>query len=570
MLSLDDIMEKNNHIWKNRFSIALWTSAVFFRIGLSVHYLYIYNPFHEQNPILYYVFIILTLILFAKPISMIINILDKKLFVTFELGYILLLLILLSIVIVNPFISFQYLLIILARKKKQEALDKAEHILPVVRELKIKEIISDFIDLKVINSKFYLDKGEIEKASEILKNITADQLDSDSLKEFYIQKFRIIDIKDSYEHADIYFQEALNKGIDSSTIYYLYSKILYNQGKYDEVKEILSDRLHVDENNRFLYFYLALSYAMKRDYKAALKELLCAWKIELKPNKLEDISHIMQCSLLRTICANTLALESTNLMNIKNDEESYSRENNKLRLALKLIDNAFVVLERNKRYFSDIVYKSEILMYKDISGYIHYKLGDLDKAIDIFKECITLNKNHWWSHFHLGLAYKRKGETNKAKLHFVIASNVDERHIIHQFVSKQLRSLNSLDYKEKIKQKIYIAPEQIKELKKYLSQSEALAEERLKLSREMESKSEVYLAEVSKYVLKKIYKSGGSILYPFLKIKAPYSIDDIKKALNYLIDKEKIKEEESKYGTPVYKIKHKNRLKKFLDSHYWT
>ena len=53
--------------------------------------------------------------------------------------------------------------------------------------------------------------------------------------------------------------------------------------------------------------------------------------------------------------------------------------------------------------------------YEDCLANAYLKLGQIDDAIVEYERILRLNPNYPWVHFHLGQAYERKGQTDRAR-----------------------------------------------------------------------------------------------------------------------------------------------------------
>ena len=67
------------------------------------------------------------------------------------------------------------------------------------------------------------------------------------------------------------------------------------------------------------------------------------------------------------------------------------------------------------------------MLFLDTVGWVYYKLGDYQNAVQILSQVVKKNPNVNVFNYHLGMAFKMNGDKDQAKL-YLEKSLADKKH----------------------------------------------------------------------------------------------------------------------------------------------
>lgn len=186
------------------------------------------------------------------------------------------------------------------------------------------------------------------------------------------------------DKAKTIYQELINRSENRITAYEKLARIYMSEDKTGEAENTLQKGLSKNPNAESLYIFLANIYESQEAFdksKAQYEKVL-----ELNP--------------ANSIAKNNLAVLLTN---------SFASEEN-LNRALELAGPLAETREP---------------VYLDTIGWIHYKMDNIPQAISYLQAAVKSNPNIHEFHYHLGMAYMKKGDKEKAKEHLEQATEND-------------------------------------------------------------------------------------------------------------------------------------------------
>lgn len=241
------------------------------------------------------------------------------------------------------------------------------------------EAVGGYVDTFLIDKNYdgainFLNKHtktypDMHSAKDILATVHIKNADNNSAKSIY--------------------NEMINHLPNNETVYQKLAALYQNEKNYSEVEKVYLKGIQNNPTFYGLRVYLANHYEQQQNYDASKYQYEEALK--LQPNL--------------DIIKNNLAVL---LVNYFPSEDNYKRA---LELASTITDQKQAV-------------------YIDTIGWVHYHLGNMPQAISYLEAAVDRQNNAHEFRYHLGMAYHKSGQVDKAKEQLQLAIS-DERQNYH-------------------------------------------------------------------------------------------------------------------------------------------
>jgi len=246
----------------------------------------------------------------------------------------------------------------------------------------------------------YLDKGEIDKAIEILQDILKHDPNNLNAQlylgiSFYLKK----DLEDAYKRFEK-IEKEIDKMVGSSRPFG--DEAMFTQMGMERKADILFS----EERKGLLYFYRGLTLKEKKDLKNAEKRFKKALKL-----KYDEMSIHLQLFDLY-VKKKDLKSASKQLAEFKkgsSENELYLFLDGYLKFRNNKIENAKAAFEKVAPTY---------LEAKKNMARIYYNSGDYQKAVDIWQEILSQNPDDKDAQISIGRAYFHLGDSAKAQEFF--------------------------------------------------------------------------------------------------------------------------------------------------------
>lgn len=184
----------------------------------------------------------------------------------------------------------------------------------------------------------------------------------------------------NHAEAEARFRKAIELNPNWSLPYGNLAKTLQAKGDLRGSIAVYEQGLKALPNDTVLMLYLASTYERVEDFAKAI----------------ETHEAVLQKEPNNAVAANNLA---SLLSDHRTDEKSLARAR-----------------ELAERFQSD-----QQPYFRDTLGWVYYRQGEVDKAIPILEKNVSDLPNEAVFHYHLGMAYYKKGNTSAAKTHLTKA-----------------------------------------------------------------------------------------------------------------------------------------------------
>ena len=189
-----------------------------------------------------------------------------------------------------------------------------------------------------------------------------------------------------YDQAEVQFQKALQLMPKVDEIYIMLAEVNVQQNQSDDAVNVLKQGLEVNPDSEKLLFSLASTYEISGRFDDAI---------------------LIYDQLLKKDPGNVLA--ANNLASILTDRKG---DKASLERALKL---ATAFESSNQPALLDTL------------GWVYFKLNDFNRAAPLLKKAVDAAPKSGVLHYHLGMAYYKKGDKAAAKTELTRAFATEEK-----------------------------------------------------------------------------------------------------------------------------------------------
>lgn len=274
--------------------------------------------------------------------------------------------------------------------------------------------------------------GDFDKAQAFLKRST------DTKESLLIQTF-LAGARNDHETVVDLLSRPENLGLrhKSGRLTYNFQLALYHLGHHQEVIEVGRKYLSRDQDNPFIYLYLGLSLAIAGKRKEGLE---CE-------QKAEELSRLQPSP--PPVCPMSLSFQALILAQQVDytdfDDKRLALADSRLSEALRI-----VYAEKTAGRYKAIQAEPLQAMCEDILGYVFYKQGLSELAIETLMRTIRRFPDYPWPYYHLGLQYYRFGQRREwvsyranARAIFVRLTEDDYSAVLRHRAVEMLRRLDA-------------------------------------------------------------------------------------------------------------------------------
>ena len=210
------------------------------------------------------------------------------------------------------------------------------------------------------------------------------------------------------EDAVVWLEGVAKARPTDALIPYLIGEVRIGQGKFPEAIAAFQQSLKLDPKHKDTYNKLAQEYIRQRNFDAAVK--IIQQGLEAIPN--DDDLQFNLASTYESAGRFPDAIEIYEKLLKKNPRNVLAANN----LAALLTDHKGdkASLERAKELAMPFENSNQPALM-DTLGWVYFKLGDLDRAIPLLKKASAGAPKAAVLHYHLGMAYYKKGDKAAAK-----------------------------------------------------------------------------------------------------------------------------------------------------------
>jgi len=260
-----------------------------------------------------------------------------------------------------------------SQKKYDDAIREYEQALK--RSTDTYPILSAIVNVSIGQGK--PDKA-VKRLNDILKETPAHPFAHELLAEVYITQKK-------YTEAEKELQEAIKVSPKWNVPYRNLANLHLVRGEFPAAEKIYQQGLQVMPEDAELLFHLAGAHERTHDYDKAIA----------------TYERVLKKNVDQMVAANNLA---SLLTDRKGDAKSLKRAKE---LALRFET-------------------SQQPAFRDTLGWVYYKSGEVDKAIALLESVVKQVPKAPIFHYHLGMAYHKKGDNAAAKTH--LAKAVEDKN----------------------------------------------------------------------------------------------------------------------------------------------
>lgn len=216
--------------------------------------------------------------------------------------------------------------------------------------------------------------------------------------------------------------------------YNLKGETLLSFKEIDAAKEVFTKAIEVNPKLPVLYRNLAKAHILDENVDEAVKTYEAGIQTtESSPLLVADLARYYESS------GNTDKAISLYEELILIDENSQIGKNN---LAMLLVDyrGDKESLDRAHSLMADMM-DTNNAAYQDTIGWLFYKEGKIKEAISYLEKAVAASPENPGLNFHLGMAYARNGDTEKAKEALTIATSTEARYLGYEDAVETLQQL---------------------------------------------------------------------------------------------------------------------------------
>lgn len=276
----------------------------------------------------------------------------------------------------------------LGRKQYKKAINEFETVL--ARSGKLLPSLAGIVKAYLAQSRFDEAKQRVKKA---LAKQPGNAVARELLAEVYIAQKNL-------KEAKLEVQKAIESNPKWSLPYTTLAKINFMQGDEEGEIRALQSGLGQSPGEPQLLLQIANAYQRNKNYEEAIK----------------SYEKILNKNSRNVLAANNLA---SLLIDFKNDEKAR---------------------ERSKQLIG-ILKNQKQVGFRDTVGWVHYRTGDLEKALVILKDVVKTSPKVSVFNYHLGMVYYTQGKNEEAKKYLAIALESKNDFPGKQSAEKTLQSL---------------------------------------------------------------------------------------------------------------------------------
>ena len=220
-------------------------------------------------------------------------------------------------------------------------------------------------------------------------------------------KANSLEEKNNYQGAIALFKKVIDADPQNPRFRLELGDLYYGQGKYNEAINTFKDAVKIDPSDSRCYFLLGNVFNKKGSVEEAVREYIQA--IKLNPKHFMAHYNLGRIYTVRNRIQDAIR-EYEEALVIRPDH-SFSLNN-----------LAYIYIEKRKDMVKGIEYLKRAVRASPETGFILdnlgqalYENGDFKNAISNFEKALEIEKNNPVYYLHIGDAYKKLGEEDKAK-----------------------------------------------------------------------------------------------------------------------------------------------------------
>ncbi|MHB8473051.1 MAG: tetratricopeptide repeat protein [Gammaproteobacteria bacterium] len=253
--------------------------------------------------------------------------------------------------------------------------------------------------------EYFLSQKTYDKARDELKEAAVKAPDADKVAEELTKAYVGAGQGDD---AIVWLQRVAKNKPTDAMMPYLIGEVRAAQGKSTEAIEALQQSIKLDPKHHDAYNKLAQEYIRLHNFDAAIK----VYRQGMQAIPGDDGLQFNLASIYESTGRFAEAMELYEALLKKNPRNILAANN----LASLLTDHKSdkASLERAKALAAPFENSNQPALI-DTLGWVYFKLGDVDRAIVLLKKATTAAPSAAVLHYHLGMAYYKKGDKTAAK-----------------------------------------------------------------------------------------------------------------------------------------------------------